>query len=302
MTQKNSLQKRQKTPRRGTMVSQVVDNKDFGHQHRSITLSVTGPDAQVLAQSKAGQFVQLACRDLNKPQTSTPLLRRPFSIARLETSEQQTAIEVIYQLLGPGTEWLSQRDNGDQINLLGPLGNGFTLPKDKKQKIILIGGGVGLPPLYFLASQLKQAGFTSLMAFAGVQTIDRLVGSLHRSAAGPADPLQPTKILDQFAQSDTDVIISTDDGSYGFTGHAEAALKAFLKKDNTWQQAQVYSCGPYVMLKGIASLASSLNMPCQVCMEAYMSCGIGICQSCAIAMQEKPATKQTGTEDRKSVV
>jgi dihydroorotate dehydrogenase electron transfer subunit len=280
-------------PRRGEFVGRVISHSDFGTRSKCISVELTGTAARVFARTKAGQFVQFSCRNLDETRSPVPLLRRPFSIGGIRSDEpksngpdrpngdERLSFDVIYQLLGPGTRWLEQRRPNETINLLGPLGNGFSLPQQRQNRIILIGGGVGLPPMFFLADQLFRSGYKDTTAFAGIQT---------------AAHFEPEIITRNFDECDYPCEISTDDGSYGFRGNAVEALEEFLGKNPDWQQAQLYACGPGVMLKAVAALAQRRGMPCQVCMEAYMSCGIGICQSCAVRVRDKNSAEQAAND------
>jgi len=268
-------------PRRGEFVGRVISHHDFGTRSKCISIELTGTAARVFARTKAGQFVQFSCRNLGETRSPVPLLRRPFSIAGIRSDgpkgDERLLFDVIYQLLGPGTRWLEHRRQNEPINLLGPLGNGFTLPRQRQSRTILIGGGVGLPPMFFLADQLSQAGYKENTAFAGIQTDTHF---------------KPEIITRKFNECGCPCEISTDDGSYGFHGNAVEALEKFLIQNLDWGQAQLYACGPGVMLKAVAALAKRRGVPCEVCMEAYMACGIGICQSCAVRVRDKNSAEQ----------
>ncbi len=272
-------------PRRGEFVGRVISHSDFGTRSKCISVELTGTAARVFARTKAGQFVQFSCRNLDETRSPVPLLRRPFSIGGIRSDgpegDERLSFDVIYQLLGPGTRWLEQRRPNETINLLGPLGNGFSLPQQRQTRVILIGGGVGLPPMFFLANQLFRSGYKEITAFAGIQT---------------AAHFEPEIITRKFDECECPCEISTDDGSYGFHGNAVEALEGFLGKNPDWQPAQLYACGPGVMLKAVAALAQRRGMSCQVCMEAYMSCGIGICQSCAVRVRDKNSAEQAADD------
>jgi len=298
----NSIGQTPKIPRRGEFTARVADQIHLGDGNNSLLLALAGQSADCLAQAKAGQFIQVACRDLNDFRNTDPLLRRPFSIAGISKNyhwlrPHSTAkpagleglfLEIIYRVLGPGTVWLSCLKAGDSVNFLGPLGNGFSLPHDQNGKVILIGGGVGLPPLFFWADQLSQAGFTSLLGFAGARTKSHFEVAANLEML-PSDPLIPAAVLEQFARSKTDTIIATEDQSIGFPGSIVQALERFLQKHQDWSQASMYACGPKGMLKAVADLARRRTMTGQVCMENYMSCGIGLCQSCVVAVKTAAA-------------
>ncbi|OPZ98679.1 MAG: Dihydroorotate dehydrogenase B (NAD(+)), electron transfer subunit [Planctomycetes bacterium ADurb.Bin412] len=310
----NSIGQTPKMPRRGEFTARVADQIHLGDGNNSLLLALAGQPADCLAQAKAGQFIQVACRDLNDFRQTDPLLRRPFSIAGISKNYQQLRphsdakpagfeglfLEIIYRVLGPGTAWLSRQKAGDSINLLGPLGNGFSLPGDPNEKVILIGGGVGLPPLYFLADQLSQAGFTNLLGFAGARTKSHFETAANLAKL-PSDPLIPAAVLEPFARSKTDAILATEDRSIGFPGSIVQALEMFLQKRSDWNQARIYTCGPKGMLKAVADLARRHNLAGQVCMENYMSCGIGLCQSCVVAVKTA-AAEPDGTAGKYKLV
>ncbi|MBN2376639.1 MAG: dihydroorotate dehydrogenase electron transfer subunit [Sedimentisphaerales bacterium] len=292
--------------RRGEFVAKIVEQRPlFGKNNISLNLEVTDKAAVCFAKAKPGQFVNLACRDLNEYRCPTPLLRRPFSIAGifsdsaaskpvsgndLENSSQvgsseKLYLQIIYSVIGPGTNWLAQRNPGEQINLLGPLGNGFTLPESKDAKVILVGGGVGLPPLYFLADRLAGQGYRDIVAVAGARGREEFACEFALDKYEEEKPLEKQLVLQQFARSNTSSIIATDDGSMGYHGNVVEAWREFLVGNEGWAEAEVFACGPGGMLKAVAAFAREKVNPCQVCMEAYMACGIGVCQSCVVAMK-----------------
>jgi dihydroorotate dehydrogenase electron transfer subunit len=295
----------EKIPRRGQFSGCIVDQNGQGEHYRRLVLEIQGPAARCLARAKSGQFIQIACRDLSQPRRPTPLLRRPFSLGRvsLEAKDgfektiqpgenpRQLYIEILYRLIGPATLWLAQCPRGHQLDFLGPLGNGFTLPADKKKKCILVGGGIGLPPLFFLADQLRASGHEDLVAFAGERTKTRFGATLDFESYDAREPLTPQNVMLEFACGGTASIITTDDGSAGFAGHVVAALEGFLERNPVWRTAAIYACGPTIMMKETAALALRRDMACQICLEAYMSCGIGLCQSCAVPIASSQAER-----------
>ncbi len=284
-------------PRRGEFDSKVINQKKLGEEHMEIQLGFDAVAADIMAKARPGQFVQIACRDIANPREQMPLLRRPFSLAAVRynpdsnNENNKTIISIIYQLLGPGTKWLSERQPGSVVNITGPLGNGFnfgTTEQETDGRFILMGGGVGLPPLFFLAEKLREKGNENVIAIAGAQNSKRIIGKLIRPTKSATDPLEPNLFLEPFNASGTRVIIATDDGSFGFSGNAVMALAAFLEKQPQWQQATVYACGTKPMLRALAEFTIKHNIPCQLSLEEYMSCGIGLCQSCAVKLHHKP--------------
>jgi len=322
---------------RGEFNAQVLSQQAFGSEHWSMMLQLTGSRVQCFADSRAGQFINIACRNLYVPNNSSTLLRRPFSIADIQVitndiegsydtnpgdfseknhgstafvevppvkisepsqSQLTVIVEVIYRLLGKGTHWLAQRQPGDSVNLLGPLGNGFTFPDQDFQPAILVGGGVGIPPMYFLAKQLRQAGHKNIVGFIGCRSKDLIPGILKIDGYKKDEPLRPQMALEQFRRNNVPCVIATDDSSYGFAGNAAQALEQYLDRQSGLEGALIYACGPKLMLRAIAMLAQRRNINCQVCLEAYMACGMGICQSCAVPVHTQQQDGQGSGTDK----
>ncbi|MBN1764164.1 MAG: dihydroorotate dehydrogenase electron transfer subunit [Sedimentisphaerales bacterium] len=281
------------TTQKGEFSARVAQHDTFGYDIFSIHIELVGPAFATFKQAKPGQFVQLACRDISNYHCPTPLLRRPFSIAGVNIiSEESLLIEVIYHVVGPGTKWLQDQKVGNKINLIGPLGNNFKLPENQDSQIFLIGGGVGLPPMFFLADQLVNYGHNQIIAIAGARSSKYLENAIENHLIPIQNPLEANLYLKQFSRSNTKCIIATDDGSLGFHGNVVQALDAYLSKNPCNNQAQIFCCGPHGMLKSIALFAQSRHIECQVCMEAYMACGIGLCQSCAVPVQTSSNTDE----------
>jgi dihydroorotate dehydrogenase electron transfer subunit len=283
-----------KSPRRGQFTARIAAQSDLRGRHKHLTLALTGEAAECFGSAKAGQFIQIACRDLTNPNALMPLLRRPFSIAavRPDSSDKNIIlVDIIYRVIGPGTNWLAHNSVGEQVDLLGPIGNGFTLNRRIPSLALLIGGGVGLPPLFFLAQQLARQDKVEIIGFAGARSVDEFAGTLSLNNYQQSEPLKPQMVIEQFSRSGAGSVIATDDGSCGFSGSVVDALQNFLDSqtgdENGPKDIQLFACGPDAMLKAIAQLAQSLSIPCQICMEAYMACGIGLCQSCVVQVRSE---------------
>ena len=278
--------------RRGEFTGSIAAIHSFSEELKSLRLALSGQAAECFAQAKAGQFVQLACRELQNARCPTPLLRRPFSIAWVQYESERVHLEIMYRVLGPGTKWLALRRPGDSINLLGPLGNGFKLPKEPGRPALLVGGGVGLPPMFFLADRLVEEGHKDVTAFVGARSKDQFIGSICPELGNSSDPLKPQPVIEQFNRSGTGCILATDDGSFGYHGLVIDALDQYLAEQDNPTAVDLYACGPEGMLKAVSELAVKFDLPCQICMEAYMSCGIGLCQSCVVQVKSQ-AAKET---------
>ena len=122
-----------------------------------------------------------------------------------------------------------------------------------------------------------------MVGFAAARNVELLPSVLDRERYDGGRPLEPQQVVEGFARSGVGSIVVTDDGSLGVGGHAVDAVTKFLEANPEWREAQVYACGPHAMLKGVADLARERQMACQVCLEAYMGCGIGVCQACVVA-------------------
>jgi dihydroorotate dehydrogenase electron transfer subunit len=207
---------------------------------------------EIAGGAKAGQFVMI------KPRSgSEPLLRRPFSIS----GTRDDLFLIIYRVVGQGTALMAEKREGDYLSVLGPLGNGFALPTGP-EKCLLVGGGVGVAPLFFLAQKIETSKIELMMGFA-------TAGEILNTEALNRPNIKTT--------------ISTDDGTYGFTGPATDLLAAYLDRNkNEKEGISIYTCGPKPMLKKVAAMAMDLNLSCQVSLEAAMACGLGACLGCAV--------------------
>ena len=192
-----------------------------------------------------GQFVQL------KIPSNEFTLRRPLGIAVLNDQ----LLTMFYRIVGRGTEFLSTVEPSTQLDLLAPLGNGFSIVND--EKVLLVGGGVGLAPLLFCARR-----------FEGV---DVLIGGKTRSEA--------EMWTTEFNGSINEMFVTTDDGSLGIKGFVSDLLPEVLSKK---MYDAVLVCGPPIMMKNVSSLVAQHNIRCEVSMERRMACGLGACLSCSI--------------------
>ncbi len=281
MNSKQAQEQRQ----RGEFTAQVVRQSHIGTDHQTIILKMDGAGAAAFALAQPGQFVQIACRDLHDARSVTPLLRRPLSIAGIFLKAQETEVQFIFRLRGPGTQWLGHRREGETVNLLGPLGKGFKLPQAVEQPVLLLGGGIGLPPMFFLADVLRARGFQRVVGFAAARSKDVLTATMCSNVYDSACCIQPQRVLDEFNRSSTPCILATDDGSLGWKGSVVAAAEAFLDGQGNEFRPLICACGPRGMLAAAAKMAIQRDLACQVCMEEYMSCGIGVCQSCVTRLR-----------------
>lgn len=199
-----------------------------------------------------GQFINIRVSD-----TGTPLLRRPFSVADVE----KETFSIIFNVSGKGTELMSQWKKGDLLNLLGPLGKGFSLEGNYKTAVI-IAGGLGVAPFPFLTRSLKEK--KSIVSFIGAATKNELV----------------SYGLENYH-------FSTDDGSEGYKGTVVSLAEEHLSKYAN-EEVKIYACGPNAMLRAVRNAAIEKNIECELSTECAMACGFGICQGCPVESTVHP--------------
>lgn len=246
-------------------------------------LTVRAP--RIAGNAQPGQFVMATCGN-----GRDPLLRRPFSIHRI--SGQET-LQLLIRIVGRGTNNLAALQPGDQLDLLGPLGHGFQYTKGKKTSeaqakagfslfdslmrgfhkkkekkplhpVCLIGGGIGIAPLLFLADQI--------LSNLGNAARKRCVALLGGRSKGEVAPL-----AEEFGRLGCTVECSTDDGSFGAAGMITTLLPPHLG-----QMEKVYCCGPHAMMAAVAAQCREAHVPCEVSLEANMACGLGACLGCTV--------------------
>jgi dihydroorotate dehydrogenase electron transfer subunit len=237
--------------------SMVISNTEISPCY--FRMRLTAPPA--ICGATPGQFVMVRVRN-----AIDPLLRRPFGVFDLGafTTDytdcgKQSYLEILYKVVGKGTEMLSTLHQGDHLDILGPLGKGF-VPGDASDEKILVGGGVGLAPLYYLARELVTTSRVRL--FAGGRNKEDIL------------------CITEFERLGVETYVSTDDGTLGASGLVTEVLEKHLAAgvDNK----TIFACGPFPMLRAIAGIAQRHEIPCQVSLEAYMACGVGACLGCVM--------------------
>jgi dihydroorotate dehydrogenase electron transfer subunit len=215
--------------------------------------------------AKPGQFIMVRTGI-----ELTPLLRRPFSLLGLiREAERVTGVEILYRVVGKGTEKLSRCREGDPLSVIGPLGNAFLVPESCRQ-LILVAGGVGVPPIRFLAQSLleQEGSLNRCLVFVGGRTKEDLV------------------CISEFDLPGFLLDVSTDDGSQGNPGVVTRSLEKAL---DAGPADLICACGPVGMLKAVAAIALARSIPCQVSIEAMMACGMGACLGCAVSVNDDDA-------------
>jgi dihydroorotate dehydrogenase electron transfer subunit len=230
---------------------EILDVRRAGAYH---VLSLTAPG--ISENVKPGHFLTLGIGG----EESSMLLRRAFAIHRVQSrGVYGGTLDIVVGVHGKGTKWLVDRRRHDPIDIVGPLGRPFVLPKEPVSTV-LVGGGYGSAPLFMLAEQLRERG-CRVDVILGAATEEKLYGALE---------------LKRLASTLT---ITTDDGSLGQRGRVTDVLGALMQANDT---AVVYACGPMPMLQRVAEIASDHQAYSQCAVEEAMACGIGVCMTCVL--------------------
>jgi dihydroorotate dehydrogenase electron transfer subunit len=232
---------------------------------------------------RAGEFVMI-----RPPWVGDPFLPRAFSIYRISGGGGATksraegslpVIEILYKVLGKGTQYLSRMEPSQEVEVLGPFGNAFALPGDLTLAV-LVAGGIGVPPIAALAAQMRNAecGMRNVEVFLGGKTSEDIL------------------CVKDFEGAGASVHVTTEDGSLGTRGLVTDLLRPFLITHHE-SRFTIYTCGPPGMLAAVARLAEEFAVPCQVSVEANMACGFGACMGCAIEVKAEVKTYKLVCKD-----
>ena len=229
--------------------AKLIKNIEVAPKYYKIKLACSS----IAKRARPGQFLEVKVSN-----TYEPLLRRPLGINRVNGA----SIEILYEVVGRGTEILSQRKPGEYLDVIGPLGNGFSLPStiNHQPSTILVAGGMGVAPLVFLAEKLAKGKGLVLI---GAKTKRQILCEK------------------EFKDFGFRVKVATDDGSRGFKGKVTDVLKHLLSTID-YRLSPIYGCGPRPMLKRIAQISGEYNIPAQISLEEHLACGIGACLGCVI--------------------
>lgn len=201
---------------------------------------------------RPGQFAHVRILPLKEA-----LLRRPFSIFKVETD----TFSILYKNVGKGTSVLSRLQKGEELNVIAPLGNGFSVPEKNGDVPLLVAGGYGMAAMYLLAERSPQKG---IVFVGGRRQVDVLC-------------------VDDFRSLGWEVRIATEDGSLGEKGLVTQPLLAELRK--AAKGRRMYACGPTPMLKAVGHLAQEYAIPAELSMDEHMCCGVGVCLACVIKVK-----------------
>lgn len=224
----------------------ILDNKKIAKDIYKMV--IFAPEVVSLINAP-GQFINLY------PKEKHTLLPRPISICELDKKEQ--TITIVYAVVGDGTRQFSKMQKEEMVQISGPVGNGFT-PLSKEANHVLVGGGIGVPPLLELAKNLK-GNITVILGFR-----------------------QEAILVKEFEKLGAKVYVATEDGSYGHKGNVIDILSQENITGNMF-----YSCGPKPMLKALTYWCMEQNIPVQISLEERMGCGFGVCVGCVCKQKDK---------------
>jgi len=232
------------------------------------TMRLTACEPEIAATARPGQFINALCGPC-----MDPLLRRPLSIFSVD--RERGEFSLLYQVRGRGTVLLSEKEPGDTLDVVGPVGRPFEIDPAPDVEHILVGGGCGVVPLLFLSDVLQEEAKGRVVVLIGAQTAGAILCER------------------EFLERDLPVELSTDDGTAGKHGFVTELLTEHLANLEAGRRPSVYACGPHDMLKQIARITSAAHqpspitrhpssIPCQVSLEASMACGFGVCMGCVV--------------------
>lgn len=218
------------------------------------TIEMVLENSNITEYAVPGQFLHI--------QVGTHTLRRPISIA--DCNKQLNQIKILFKVNGEGTNKLASYQQGEYLDVIGPLGNGFTMDGETNSTVLLIGGGIGVPPLYYLGKTLKEKGI-NIVSVLGFQQKDHV-------------------FYEQQFQELGETLIVTDNGSYGYKGFVTDVLDQINEFDC------YYSCGPIPMLKALTTKLKGKNG--YISLEERMGCGVGACFACVLPTMDGTSYKK----------
>lgn len=221
------------------MKSTVIEQKMIADGICSMWLDAK----EVAVQAKPGQFISVYSNDKSR------VLPRPISICEID--REKGTLRIVYRVVGKGTEEFSKAEAGDSFEILGPLGNGFPIEEAKGKKVLMIGGGIGVPPMLQTAKEIEG---------------EAIIVSGYRN--------QDLFLKEELELAGT-LFIATEDGSVGTKGNVVDAIR-----ENQIEADMMFACGPKPMLRALKNYALEKGIPCWISMEEKMACGVGACLAC----------------------
>ncbi len=232
------------------LLSELLSNEEVAEDFYLARLI----NAAVAERSFPGQFLQIQVTE-----ELSPFLRIPLSIGGVDPSAG--VVEILYEAMGPKSQALARARRGDILSCLGPLGRGFD--PQGEGSFLLVGGGIGVPPLLYLGNQVRSRG-GRVRLLAGARTVRKLL---------------PSDLLGRAADQ---VIVATDDGSAGYAGMVTDLLVRELESS---KDCTVFTCGPHGMMARVAAVCQEFDVHCEASLEEYMACGFGVCVGCVVEVK-----------------
>ncbi|MDX1404178.1 MAG: dihydroorotate dehydrogenase electron transfer subunit [Woeseiaceae bacterium] len=261
---------------RGTLFvedAQVVSVNTFPGEQFIMRLAAP----RCAARASAGSFIHLQC-DPHIP------MRRPLSIMR--AGQDEGWIEIYFKTVGEGLAALADKEAGDTLSTIGPIGHGFETSPERPN-VLLIGGGVGMPPVLFLAETLKDHDAYNPLVLLGSELPFPFTLEKSRIASPwlPDDAVSTMPLLEEWQVPARLASLAGFEGVYhGFVTELAREWLESLDKEEL-EKTELFACGPEVMLEATAALAREYELPCQVCLEEFMACAVGGCAGCAVLVQ-----------------
>ena len=221
------------------MKSTVIEQKMIADGICSMWLDAK----EIAVQAKPGQFISVYSNDKSR------VLPRPISICEID--REKGTLRIVYRVVGKGTEEFSKAEAGDSFEILGPLGNGFPIEEAKGKKVLMIGGGIGVPPMLQTGKEIEG---------------EAIIVSGYRN--------QDLFLKEELESAGT-LFIATEDGSVGTKGNVVDAIR-----ENQIEADMMFACGPKPMLRALKDYALEKGIPCWISMEEKMACGVGACLAC----------------------
>jgi dihydroorotate dehydrogenase electron transfer subunit len=244
---------------------EVLSHRKYGEHYHALT--IVSPE--IGEKVRPGQFVNIICGE-----DRTHILRRPFSVYRVhKRGGWASTIEIVFDIRGPGTKFLSRLRGHSVVDIIGPLGRGFALPK-RRAHCLLVGGGIGAAPLFFLADELRNEG----------HRVDVVLGA--KSSGLLLNQIDARRLASVCR-------MTTEDGSAGDQGLVTDVLEETMDKCET---EVIYACGPHPMLEAVSRLVMERKVPIQVAVEELMGCGYGVCMTCVMPLRRRTKAR-VGEED-----
>jgi dihydroorotate dehydrogenase electron transfer subunit len=253
----------------------ICDCKVLAHYHfQGEQYILTFASEEISKSTQPGQFVHIT--------VSTELeMRRPFSV--MSVDEESNTFDILYKVVGEGTRQLSESKIGDVLSVIGPIGNGFKL-SDKKNPL-LIGGGVGMPPMIAIAQKIKANDYYQPFVILGSEVPFPFEATTSEIEIPFKGPTHTMPLLEGWGIACRLASMQGFDGAFkGYvTDLARKYLDALPHKELS--QVEIYSCGPRPMLEAVAELSKEYKLPCQVSLEEFMACAVGGCAGCAVEVK-----------------